>query len=682
MKLLLKIALLLLFPAFVFAQQQQKKLDSMRLAIKKTANDTIVMGTSRFLALSYLEINRDSSIFYNKQALSLAKKLKLKLNEVDMLDAQGYLLYTLGNYPEALKSLLLASKIAEDPLVEKEPVTLQWERFKTPRSFRLGLLASIHHNLGHLYYVTGNKNKQILSYGESIRIAASNNDSLTLALVNKNLTWVYTELNQLDSALIFGQKSLAYFSGLSFTDKMYEGDALSNIGNIYLKMGNSALAKQALIKSVQLSEKQHNLSSLGWICISLAKLYKVEIKTDSSIFYAKKALANFKKVGATYPTVAAYDLLFSEYNEQNKKDSAFAYLRLVSAFKDSLNKVDKKNLQAFQNVGFDEQLRLQEMEKEKIQTQNKIRSYAMMGGIIFFLAIGLILYRNNRHKQKANKVLQTTLTNLKATQTQLIQSEKMASLGKLTAGIAHEIQNPLNFVNNFSEINTELIEEMKEEMDKGNITDAKVIANDIKANEEKINHHGKRADAIVKGMLQHGHSSSGVKEPTDINKLAAEYLRLAYHGLRAKDKSFNATMKTSFDESMGNINIVPQDIGRVILNLITNAFYAAPLPPPEKIGTGAGGFLYPDYKHSPTVWVSTKKVGDKVFISVKDNGPGIPEKILDKIFQPFFTTKPTGQGTGLGLSMSYDIVNAHGGELKVETKEDGGGTTFIIILPL
>jgi signal transduction histidine kinase len=248
----------------------------------------------------------------------------------------------------------------------------------------------------------------------------------------------------------------------------------------------------------------------------------------------------------------------------------------------------------------------------------------------------------------------------------------MASLGELTAGIAHEIQNPLNFVNNFSEVNTELIEEAGQEMDKGNISEAKIILNDIKANEEKINHHGKRADAIVKGMLQHSSSSSGKKEPTNINKLADEYLRLAYHGLRAKDKSFNATMKTDFDESIGNINIIPQDIGRVILNLITNAFYAAPLPT-------EGGVKDPDYAHNPTVWVSTKKNGNKILISVRDNGPGIPQKILDKIFQPFFTTKPTGQGTGLGLSLSYDIVKAHGGELKVETKE-GEGSEFIISL--
>jgi two-component system, NtrC family, sensor kinase len=273
-----------------------------------------------------------------------------------------------------------------------------------------------------------------------------------------------------------------------------------------------------------------------------------------------------------------------------------------------------------------------------------------------------------------NRVLNETMNNLKETQSQLIQSEKMASLGELTAGIAHEIQNPLNFVNNFSDINTELIEEMKEEIDKGNLEEAKAIADDISSNEQKINFHGKRADGIVKGMLQHSRSSNNIKEPVNINVLADEYLRLAYHGLRAKDKSFNATMKTDYDESIGNITAVPQDIGRALLNLITNAFYAASLP-------SKGGFSDSDKAKDPTIWVSTKKIDDKVLISVRDNGPGIPQKVLDKIFQPFFTTKPTGQGTGLGLSLCYDIIKAHGGELKVETKE-GEGSEFIIELPV
>ena len=279
-------------------------------------------------------------------------------------------------------------------------------------------------------------------------------------------------------------------------------------------------------------------------------------------------------------------------------------------------------------------------------------------------------YEDFNKLEAAKKQVDSALDELRVTQKQLIQSEKMASLGELTAGIAHEIQNPLNFVNNFSEVNKELLAEMVEEIKKGNYDAVKVLAKDVEDNQEKINHHGKRAEAIVKGMLQHSRTSSGIKEPTNINTLADEYLRLAYHGLRAKDKSFNALLKTDYDPGIGAINIIPQDIGRVILNLITNAFYAVTAKKKQQKD-----------KYEPTVSVATKKAGDKVLISVKDNGNGIPQKIIDKIFQPFFTTKPAGQGTGLGLSLSYDIVKAHGGEIKVETNE-GEGTEFIISLSL
>ena len=280
-------------------------------------------------------------------------------------------------------------------------------------------------------------------------------------------------------------------------------------------------------------------------------------------------------------------------------------------------------------------------------------------------------------KQVAERTgeLSQSLKNLKETQAHLIQREKMASLGELTAGIAHEIQNPLNFINNFSEVNKELLQEMKDEVDIGNTEAIRTIANDIIYNQEKINEHGKRADAIVKGMLQHSGTSSGLKEPIDINKLADEYFRLSHHGFRAKDKSFKATLATDFDEKIGNINVIPQDIGRVILNLINNAFYA--VREKEKAPRPTKG----EVEYIPTVTVSTNKTNGIVEISVKDNGVGIPHKILDKIFQPFFTTKPTGQGTGLGLSLSYDIIKAHGGELKVETSE-GKGSEFIIQLPV
>jgi two-component system NtrC family sensor kinase len=380
------------------------------------------------------------------------------------------------------------------------------------------------------------------------------------------------------------------------------------------------------------------------------------------------------------------DLLSTCYEKLGKRDSAYHYLKL----KDSLTALiqEHSNATEVQQFEFDGQLRRREQEAATVlqgqKNQSRILVYVFLTAVFFFLFIAIIQWRNNSHRKRANVVLQqqkqkveNTLSELKSTQAQLIQSEKMASLGELTAGIAHEIQNPLNFANNFSEVNNELLLEMKDEMDKGNVNDAKSIADDVIENSQKILNHGKRADAIVKGMLQHSRSSTGVKEPIDINALADEYLRLSYHGLRAKDKDlsagqagFNAVMKTDFDNAIGKINIVPQDIGRVLLNLYNNAFYAVAEKKKQQ----------PE-NYEPTISVSAKKSGNQVSISVSDNGNGIPEKVVDKIFQPFFTTKPTGQGTGLGLSLSYDIIKAHGGEIKVNTRE-GEFTEFVIQLPI
>jgi signal transduction histidine kinase/ligand-binding sensor domain-containing protein len=306
-------------------------------------------------------------------------------------------------------------------------------------------------------------------------------------------------------------------------------------------------------------------------------------------------------------------------------------------------------------------------------------AYTLFGLLVIGAIWGFIYYRSQQLRkenlQLEQKVtvrtnqLNQSLEELKSTQAQLIQSEKMASLGELTAGIAHEIQNPLNFVNNFSDVNKELLAEMNEEIQKGNYEEVRTIAKDLTDNEEKINHHGRRADAIVKGMLQHSRTSAGNKEFTDINALADEYLRLAYHGMRAKDKTFNASMQTDFDKSVGNVHIISQDMGRVLLNLYNNAFYAVN----EKSKVSVAGY-------QPTVSVSTKKKNGRLEIRVRDNGNGMPQKVLDKIFQPFFTTKPAGQGTGLGLSLSYDITKAHGGEIKVDTKE-GEFTEFTIQVP-
>jgi signal transduction histidine kinase len=398
---------------------------------------------------------------------------------------------------------------------------------------------------------------------------------------------------------------------------------------------------------------------------------------------AARSAGDIEKVSKGYGKLSSLDSIRGNYR------GAYENYKLFAAYRDSLQKkeFEKKELQARMQREFDRKQAQQQIEKEKEHRRNSIRQILLFAVILAFVTISatfFVAYKRERkgknliHVQK--KEIENTLSELKSTQAQLIQSEKMASLGVLTAGIAHEIQNPLNFVNNFSEVSHELIGEMKQELATGNMQQANEIADDLEENLEKINHHGKRADAIVKGMLQHSRASSGQKEITDINALADEYLRLAYHGLRAKDKSFNTGLKTDFDPSIGKINIVPEDIGRVLLNLINNAFYAVN----EKSKQAIPGY-------EPAVVVSTKKSNNKVEIRVKDNGNGIPGNIIDKIFNPFFTTKPTGQGTGLGLSLAYDIVKAHGGEIKVETNVGEGlsaeamakaGSQFVILLPL
>jgi len=478
---------------------------------------------------------------------------------------------------------------------------------------------------------------------------------------------LYNSQNRLDSALLYAQKG--YDLGLQSKNyKRYFSLAIGALGNVHEALHNYKLAEILYQQGIKQSGFYNNIYFEARNYNNLASLFDKTHNRDSCIYYATISLHLCQEHNFGDYTIDASKLLAKEYELENKPDSTLKYMKIMLAAKDSVFSQSKG--QQFQQYAFSEIQRLQQISAAKERYQSQVRIYSLLATLIVFLLLALLLYRNTRQKQRAKIKIEKAYHELKSTQAQLIQSEKMASLGELTAGIAHEIQNPLNFVNNFSEVNKELIDELKEERNKV-IRDFKNeddILNDIKENEEKINHHGKRADAIVKGMLQHSRSSTGVKEPTNINTLADEYLRLSYHGMRAKNKEFNATMKTDFDNSIGKINIVPQDIGRVLLNLYNNAFYAVSEKKKQQPK---------DYE--PTVSVSSKKMDDKVILTVMDNGSGIPQKVVDKIFQPFFTTKPTGQGTGLGLSLSYDIVKAHGGEIKVETKE-GEGSEFIIQL--
>ncbi len=558
----------------------------------------------------------------------------------------------------------------------------QNDKANNPFPNPLGKRAWLNNNaVINIYYLQNGAYAESLKYSNIAFNEFKNGNSKTLGNAATSIAYAKILAGQLDS--------VSYFLDLALDDKENQKgkDIISfalQIKALYkIETGALAEAEELIKKCWQLIEENNIPVNAGPGTMApnyyLALVRITQNRLNDAIELLTKDIVRLKNF--RLDILRDYKLLATLYEQTGNYAKANEANKTFISLQDSLLADQNK----YRSLSFETEQEMNEKELSitKLQSENKISSLTRnfsfgMAGLLMLLA-GLVYYRF-KAKQKANAVLKKTLLDLKSTQTQLIQSEKMASLGELTAGIAHEIQNPLNFVNNFSEVNTELIEELNQEVDKGNLDEVKALAKDIKENEQKINHHGKRADAIVKGMLQHSRSSSAVKEPTDINALCDEYLRLSYHGLRAKDKSFNATMKIDFDQSIEKINIIPQDIGRVILNLLTNAFYVVD----EKKNSGVENY-------EPTVSVSTKKVGDKVFISVTDNGSGIPQKVVDKIFQPFFTTKPAGQGTGLGLSLSYDIVKAHGGELKVETKDGEGlsaeasaqaGTTFVIQLPL
>jgi signal transduction histidine kinase len=688
------ITLVLCFGAKLFFAQ---RLDTtlLKQALLTTSNDTLKLFLLDSLSLAFSESNPQASLLYAEEEIEQSRRLKFKLNEAYAMNNKGYALLNTGNYPRALQTFLTGLQIAEDDRNEKSIlISDKWSLaglpsfITTPHKHRLRIIAWLHFNLGILYENVNNPDKEFFYYSRALKLGEEVRDSGIIGVTNMNLGRLYLSLKKNDSALLCEKKAYDISLRLNFLE--YNGSVLLNLARVYLAMGDKQQAIEYLRSAVLVSGRLNYIRGVIAGNLLLASINFKDNVLDSGFYYANTALQQAIRMKAPDLLLRTYTAMADYYNMVKNNDSIVKYQSLIIRIKDSI--FNSTQARQFQNIDFDEAQRQQELESAKKDYRNQLQKYSLIAGLAIFLFAVIVLWRNNRNKQKAFQQLkkqkeeidfqktrvEKALEDLKTTQSQLIQAEKMASLGELTAGIAHEIQNPLNFVNNFSELNDELLKELKAEAENGNLEEVKAIAKDIQFNSEKINHHGKRADAIVKGMLQHSRTNSGQKEPTDLNALANEYLRLAYHGFRAKDKTFNATLKTDFDESIGNINIIPQDIGRVILNLINNAFYA--VDEKKKLG---------NENYEPGVTVVTRSVKPPpsggglgtVEIKVKDNGNGIPQKILDKIFQPFFSTKPTGQGTGLGLSLSYDIVKRHGGEIKVETKE-GEGCEFIIQLPL
>jgi signal transduction histidine kinase len=645
------------------AVAQKNNVDSLTAAYKKNKQDTtlvqlLIEKTNKV----YLFSNIDSGMICLRKSMALSQKIHFKSGEVKSLASLATYLNISGDLPGSLRQTFAVL-----------PQAIQIKDYN--------VVAQCYNTLGLTYSVLKDYPKADINYRKALFVTEKNHlNNLTLIELN-NISRNFLDINKLDSALYYTQK--AYAMALKVPGYRNTGYLIRNFGIVQFKRGNYAHAIDYYNKSVQSIPNHNNHYLLSEDYRRTAEAYKLLNKTDSCIYFAKKAFEEAKSDRNPDQVMSATELLTSEFKSLNNFKEAYNYQQIMINAKDSLFS-QQKSLQV-QNLTFSEEQRQREIEAGKVAYQNKVRTYSLLAILGVFVLIAFILLYANQKRKKANsllhqrneeietqrKSLEYTIEKLKTTQTQLIQSEKMASLGELTAGIAHEIQNPLNFVNNFSEVNTEMIDELEAEINAGNVSEALSIAADIKENEKKINHHGKRADFIVKGMLQHSRTSTGERQLSNINILADEFFKLSYHGLRAKDKNFNSELITHFDPELPKINVVQQDIGRVLLNLFNNAFYAVN----QKQKTAGN-----DYK--PEVTVTTTSENGAVIIKVKDNGVGIPDAIKEKILQPFFTTKPTGEGTGLGLSLSYDIVaKGHGGSITIVSKE-GEGSEFIVSLPV
>lgn len=638
-----RLSLLILVTVAAKAQNMDElQFDKLSQTLREAKADTTRALTYARLAEYYRNWSMDSTYYYGEKALTLSRTIDYPSGEAKALSALSHYYFAKGELPKGLELGLEGLRVARKNNLIYDEASL------------LIRIANVYANLQYFQ-------KALSYYHQAIARTKDAADPFFYGAAHWRMGDAFAQLNEVDSALYYAEKAVSIAQKMG--NQFIQQGVVPTLGFAYGKKGYDSLALHYL---------RSNNGSANLVMRAI--FFKDRNQYDSAISCALRAYERGLRSPARQTELASATLL-SELYESNDPVQALKYLKVANAARESIS--GAANVLSATAIELEQQERESEMKLAEINLRNRFRVVAAVVTLIVAVLIALLVYRNYRKAQKANTLLQQqkneinqALADLKSAQSQLIHSEKMASLGELTAGIAHEIQNPLNFVNNFSEVNSELIEELKKELAIGNRQYAEELADNIKENETKINHHGKRADAIVKGMLQHSRSSSGQKELTDINALCDEYLRLSYHGLRAKDKSFNAKFELQLDPTLPKVNVVPQDIGRVVLNLVNNAFYAVTL----RHSKG-------DDSYQPTVWVSTKNLGDKIEISVKDNGNGIPDSIKEKIFQPFFTTKPTGQGTGLGLSLSYDIVKAHGGELKVETKE-GEGSEFIIQLPV
>jgi signal transduction histidine kinase len=667
-------------------------LDKLKQSLKST-NDTLRYLQLDSITTIYMEVSPDSCFYYAARSTELARKLGYKLNEAISTGKMAYAQMNIGNYPRSLQLFLAAREIAEDPnnvdsyLPDEYRQRLYTFEAIKGKGFANSAQNFLNFYLSILYENTSQYEKELLLLNQTLNLE-ENNDTYALSNIYYVIGRVYLFKKMPDSAISYEQKALDLLTDHSKFDA----------SGVYLNLGKAWLAKNDIKKAYNYLHTARERSIAvryrrGEIAaeLLLSEIMLRQGNLDSASYYSGHALETAKILNVPDLLLRTYTGLADLYKTKKQFDSVSKYQDLFIKLKDSV--FNSKQLQQVQNIETEEKQRLQDLETAKKDYSTRNRTFGLITGLIVTLLAAGLLWRNNIDRQKAYSLLkkqkletesqkvrvEETLDELRVTQAQLVQREKMASLGELTAGIAHEIQNPLNFVKNFSEVNTELGSELNDAIEKGDLVQARKLSRDISQNLGKIIHHGQRADGIVKGMMLYSLAREGKWELINLHHLIQECLRISYMGFQSGHEGFQANIETIFDEKLPAITVIPIDMSRVLSNVFNNAFYSLN----EKSKKEEGKNFEP-YLRVSTTFIDTNHLSGANMAEIRahDNGMGIAEKLIGKIFQPFFTSKPTGQGTGLGLSLSYDIITReHQGTIEVKSQE-GEYAEFIIRLPV
>ncbi|WP_157780969.1 ATP-binding protein [Hymenobacter sedentarius] len=653
----LLIVLLLLGPLSVRAAAspaQSLTIDSLRrlLAQPNQADTNRVMLLCQISDQLWTQ-RTDSAAVYALKALTLARRIGHHRGEGEALNRLGAALResNLARALEVFQQSLRIAKATHDPALEAQNLR----------------------SIGIIYVYLRDQRQGLAYYFRALKLGEQLHDERRVVIELSNIGLAYDLFNQLDSARIFQERAYALARRLG-TPTNY---ILYGLGNVARKQGQLNQARAFYRGSIAESKVVQHLRSLNFAYVGMATLYQQMGRTDSSIYYARLGCQAAQTNGFLRGVLNASTLLTHDFKARGQTDSALKYQSLMLVMKDTL--FGQEKVMRLQSLNYREQQRAQAAAASQASLKARYRTYGLVAGLVGLLALALLLGRHGRQQQRAKEALEQSLAELKTAQAQLVQREKMAFLGELTAGIAHELQNPLNFVKNFAEVSTDLVDEISgdhRDPTRNSALEQEILAG-LKQNLQKISQHGQRATSIIKGMLEHSRTGTGQREATDLNALVDESLRLAYQGLRTKEKDFSARLTTSFDPMLPAVAVVSQVLSRVLINLFTNAFHALQARQRQTASPDGPG---PD-SYQPEVTVSTLALPGKVEIRIRDNGTGMSEQVKARIFHPFFTTKPVGEGTGLGLSLSHDIVTTgHGGTLAVES-EEGAGTEFVVTLP-